>query len=63
MDFFSVKQFHGEIDTINHCSYYYTYGTLSETLTVGGYRVNSSANAHPCGEIMTSYSTGMNRVS
>jgi len=62
MDSFSVKQMHGEVDNTDHCSSYYTYGSVGLTQTVGGYRVNSSAHLHPCGEVMKSYAVGSFRV-
>ena len=60
MDSFSVKQLHGEVDKVSHCSEYYTYGSLGVGQTVGGYRVNGSAHLHPCGEVMKSYAAGTN---
>lgn len=62
MDFFSIKQLHGEIDNPKHCGQYYTYGSISKTSTVGGYRIKSLANIHPCGEVMSSYSAGINQI-
>ncbi len=58
MDSYSINQVHGEIGNTNYCSSYYTYGSVSLSQTVGGYRVNSSAHLHPCGEVMKSYNQG-----
>lgn len=49
MDSFSIKQLNGVIDNKNHCGNYYTYSSIGETTTAGGYRVSSSADVHPCG--------------
>lgn len=52
MDAYSIYQIHGEVDNTERCGNYYTYGSLSKSQTVGGYRVNSTAHLHPCGEVM-----------
>lgn len=49
MDAYSVNQLHGEIGNVDHCGSYYTYGSVGLTQTLGGYRVNRSADLHPCG--------------
>jgi hypothetical protein len=58
MDFFSNRQMHGLIDNTAHCGKYYTYGSLNKVQTVGGYRVAATAQAHPCGEVMSTYNSG-----
>jgi hypothetical protein len=58
MDGLSVEQLHGEIGSTTHCGDYRSYGSLGLSQTVGGYRVNSSADLHPCGEVMTHLQVG-----
>jgi len=58
MDSYSVKQIHGEINNRNRCDNTYTYGSLGLTQTIGGYRVNSTAHVHPCGEVMKQFAVG-----
>ena len=58
MDSYSVKQLHGEIGTTNYCGSYFTYGSLGLSQTSGGYRVNSNAHLHPCGEAMKAFNEG-----
>lgn len=58
MDSYSINQLHGEIGNTDHCGSYYTYGALGLTQTVGGYRVNRSADLHPCGEVMSTFNQG-----
>lgn len=58
LDFFSLKQMHGQVDNSKHCDNYSTYGQLGATQTVGGYRVSSTQDAHPCGEVMKSIFNG-----
>lgn len=59
MDYYSNAQLHGQIDGIAHCANYYTYAALNQVQTVGGYRVATGAQAHPCGEVMTTYGSDL----
>ena len=62
LDSFSTEQLHGNTGTSTFCKNYITYGSLDTTQTVGGYRVQSSNQVHPCGFPMKTILSGKNDV-
>jgi hypothetical protein len=58
MDAYSNAQLHVKIDNTARCGNFYNYGSLSLAQTAGGYRTASTAQAHPCGEAMSTYGNG-----